>query len=703
MAAGFPTQAGHALLVQPSGSPSATEGLESLFELGPILQDSVTDPERFWDHYQAKTLPAIHDYMMELTEGQPRRQDAPHFGELRFDLTASEPDYQVGVDKEQISPLESVMEELYFGTLHFFDLLGRFTVGEPLDYPGRVIPVMRPKADGGPGQARISFTGFRLSRPGILIEYRERGGREGRARLDIPKVNLERPRALAARVVEGKEGIERLDLWVKVHSGQDRRSELLLRAWQGEAWMDQEIMSAEQAKAVLENLVQLRRAGPYRDALAYHDLRSLRVTVAWEYEPSEASQMVVELEPNGTPAPFPDINEYLPSGYRYTGGEMVQWDTPIPPAEAYEILAKISTFEEAASYKVGESYLGKDVWAMDLMPPIQASHWSQAKATALKPTVIYSARQDANEVSSTSHVLKLAELLLTDPGYREKLNKVNVVVQPITNADGAQLAYDLYKITPNFMLHPGYLGPLGVTVIEVWEPDSIYPESRVRPKLWRMWLPDIFLNPHGMPDHEWVQMFSEYSPWIRTRTRSPATNWSPRAFFWPMRGWWLPGFHYLDDPRYPRHKEAAFKLRQRIADYMNAVPEVRALNERGYDRYRRYGVEFDPGSFKADLVDGVLIYTALKGLKADPQAEGGLYQRMMQRYPNITIWAGATESPDETAQGDWLKLVATAGLQWDKANLDYLVNGNHRVERRNSEFFGGVSLSFHRPRPPKEP
>ena len=238
VAAGFPTQAGHALLVQPSGSSSATEGLESLFELGPILQDSVTDPERFWDHHQAKTLPAIHDYMMELTEGQPRRQDAPHFGELRFDLTASEPDYQVGVDKEQISPLESVMEELYFGTLHFFDLLGRFTVGEPLDHPGRVIPVMRPKADGGPGQARISFTGFRLSRPGILIEYRERGGREGRARLDIPKVNLERPRVLAARVVEGKEGIERLDLWVKVHSGQDRRSELLLRAWQGEAWMD---------------------------------------------------------------------------------------------------------------------------------------------------------------------------------------------------------------------------------------------------------------------------------------------------------------------------------------------------------------------------------------------------------------------------------------------------------------------------------
>ena len=127
---------------------------------------------------------------------------------------------------------------------------------------------------------------------------------------------------------------------------------------------------------------------------------------------------------------------------------IVQWDTPIPPPEAYEILAKMSAFKEATVYKVGQSYLGKDVWAMDLMPPVEASHWSQAKQTTLKPTVVYSARQHANEVSSTSHVLKMAELLLTDPVYREKLNKVNVVIHPITNADGAQLAYDLQKINP---------------------------------------------------------------------------------------------------------------------------------------------------------------------------------------------------------------------------------------------------------------
>ena len=70
---------------------------------------------------------------------------------------------------------------------------------------------------------------------------------------------------------------------------------------------------------------------------------------------------------------------------------MVQWDTPMPPTEAYGVLAKMDTFAEATAYRVGESYLGKPVWAIDLMAPLDGTHWSQAKATTLKPTVIYSA------------------------------------------------------------------------------------------------------------------------------------------------------------------------------------------------------------------------------------------------------------------------------------------------------------------------
>jgi hypothetical protein len=362
----------------------------------------------------------------------------------------------------------------------------------------------------------------------------------------------------------------------------------------------------------------------------------------------------------------------------------------MPPREAYEIMAKMSTFPEVTTYKVGESYLGQDIWAMDLMPPIEASHWSHAKATTYKPTALYSAREHANEVSSTSHVLKLAELLLTDPDFKKNLDEVNVVIQPVLNADGAELAYELYRITPEFILHAGYLGSLGMNADSDSGKDMpIYPEAKVRPRLWNMWLPDVFLNPHGYPSHQVVQLFSEFDGLVR-RGRITERNWSMN------KGWFIPGFRYLDDPELPHHRDAAFKIRDYITEAINADPDVVALNQRNYDRYRRYGVQFDDEAYKMDMTDGVLIYMPLKGGRAEPAGgqRGGF-------NPRVTIWSGGTEAPDETAHGDWMKLCATAGLQWDKAVLQYLVDGEHKVERKGSTFWGGVRLHVNRPRPPK--
>ena len=94
----------------------------------------------------------------------------------------------------------------------------------------------------------------------------------------------------------------------------------------------------------------------------------------------------------------------------------------------------------------------------------------------------------------------------------------------------------------------------------------------------------------------------------------------------------------------------------------------------------------------------MLIYKSIKGARANQQAAD-----FMARNPNVTIWDGSTEAPDETAHGDWMKLVANAGLQWDKAILDYLVNGRHEIERKVEPFWNGVSLTVVRPRPPKPP
>jgi len=647
-----------------------------------------TDPERFWDHYQSVTLPAIYDYVMAQFDGKPDPDDAPHFGELTVELSLSEPNYRIGVDQEQIASMEAMHEEIYFGTLHFFDVLGRYARGQALDYPGRVIPVVRPKADGKAGRASIRFTGFGAAAPEVRVEYRERGGHEGVAKRRIPKIAVTRPEALAATVRAGVAGLERLDLRVKVDTDRDERATLVERSRADR--VDAQMLSAEQVTAVLGHLERLRQAGLYADALAYHDLGALVVAAGWTWDVDQSAERIAPLAAGAAPTPFPDIRRLLPAGYQYRGEPLVQWDTPIPPIEAYGILARMSTFPEATVYKVGESYLGQDVWAMDLMPPVTASHWSQAKMTTLKPTVVYSARQHANEVSSTSHVLKLAEMLLTDPEYRRKLDTVNVVIHPITNADGAQLAYDLQKITPNHMLHAGYLGSLGVDMTSAqWDADAIYPESGIRPKIWRTWLPDVFLNPHGYPSHEWVQLFSEYAGWVRNRV-TESRDW------WSMRGWFVPGFGYLDDPKYPRHKAAAFRIRERVTEMINAAPDVRALNERAYARYRRYGFAQDDETFKLDFTNGVLIYTAIKGSKASQSSND-----FVARQPNVTIWSGSTEAPDETARGDWMVLVATAGLQWDKAVLEYLLEGPHEIERKGESYWGAVGISMNRPRPPK--
>ncbi len=655
-----------------------------------VTQRIPTDSERFWQVFQSRTLPSLYDAVMAQGRGKPRPEDAPHFGTLTVDVALSEPHERIGIDEELISPMEALHEDVYFGVLHFFDVLGRLGRGTPLDYPGRVIPIMRTAPAGTTGRAQITVTGFTVPRPLIAIDYTETSGATGRLALDIPAIAVDRPSALAALISASDEGIERLDVRVKVDADADQRDAWVERA-RAER-VDQQMLSAAQVTATMEALGRLRAAGLYRDALAWDGLRELTVTAAWTHDPAPAAERTATLPANGVPPPLPDIMASLPAGVDplAPGPPAVQWDTPYSPAAANAVLARLTPFREATIYKAGESYLGQEIWALDLTAPIQASHWSHAKATTLKPTVLYSGRQHANEVSSTSHLLKLAEKLVTDPARRKTLDKVNVVIHPITNPDGAALADELWNVNPDFMLHAAYLGSLGVDVTAAqWETDAIYPESKIRAQLWRTWLPDLFLNPHGYPTHEWVQLFSEYAAWVRSRA-TEARDW------WGMRGWFMPGFAFVDDPKHPRHPAAAAEIKKRTTAAINGVAAVAALNRRAYDRYRRYGYAWNTEDFKLDFTDGVLIYSALKGSKPNPRGTDP-----MLRQPNITIWSGTTEAPDEPACGDWLKMVAAAGLAWDEAMLDYLAGGAHVVERKRDAFWGGVTLSLSRARPPK--
>jgi transcriptional regulator of acetoin/glycerol metabolism len=71
----------------------------------------------------------------------------------------------------------------------------------------------------------------------------EKGGAKGTVKLDVPRVAVERPSAVAAVVRDGRDGIETLTLRMKVDSERDERDALIVRA--REERVDGQIMSAD--------------------------------------------------------------------------------------------------------------------------------------------------------------------------------------------------------------------------------------------------------------------------------------------------------------------------------------------------------------------------------------------------------------------------------------------------------------------------
>ena len=625
-----------------------------------------TDPETFWDHFQKVTYGKIIDYVMDIQDGRPSQSLAPFFDELRVELTLSEPNYRIGIDEEVISSTEALHEDIYFETLTLFSLLGnRYDVGG-LDHIGRVLPYINPPRHGQAGQATITLTGKERAWPELVLTHRERGQEPVRERYRLTALPTDVPKLRGVAVKAGVEGMHRLLFDVMGIDSVDRIDEFKLRST--EEGIDRTFLPTSLLSALVGTLRDLHGAGLFTQSLSYDRVGELKFRFI--VRDTLATHQTFATLPRARSARVARNPELPRVNFAYRGQPIVQWETPIPPAESDSVLARLATFPTVRPFFVAKSFLGKNVFAADFLPPFEAAYISQAKLNALKPTLFLSGRQHANEVSSTSHILKLGELLATDSNYTKLLRKVNVVLHPITNPDGAQLAYDMQKVNPDFMLHAGYLGALGVDATTgAGNADALYPESQARPKLQEMWLPDIYINMHGYPSHEWVQYFAGYSAWVRSRQGHQRSWWLPR-------GWFIPGYSWVEDARYPELKKAQFAVLDTIARSITSLPEVEAMNKRMYARYQKYGKQ-DVENFREYFHNGALVYLALRGRDATGQGVNN---------PRITYVSTTTEAPDETARGPWLQLVAQAGLAHSSALLRYLATGVNEIQRETVEY-----------------
>jgi hypothetical protein len=601
-----------------------------------------TDAERFWDHYQTSVLPRIYDYVMKVTDNKPMPDKQPFHRDLDVEVWMSEPDFRIGVDEEQVSALESLHEDLYFVTLDFFDALGRTTTKRRLAAPGNIFPIIHPEQAGKPGRVHILYAGNASTKPKLELSYTEKGAEKpSRVSRDLGKIDTTPPRVM--RVVASGTGVPELEL-------------------QTEAKDDRE---AERAGDALDNLAKLHAAGLYRTALSYAHVDRVALDIA--------------LKDVHTRRVLASTGESAPTNVRTAekgaAPPHVTWDHVISPDEAENIIGRMAAFPQVKAYKAGHSYRGREISVMEITQPTSSEQVSLAKLTTLKPTLLITGRQHANEVSSTSHILRLAELLCTDPQYTAILKRVNVILQPVENPDGAAMAYELQKLTPHHMLHAGRYSALGMDVAsQVGQADPLLPEALVRGRLWQDWLPDIYLNPHGYPSHEWVQQFAGYvPPGFRT--------------YWSTRGWYT-SVSTLRDPRYPAYPEVSAALREAIVHEINSNADVRAMNLRAQERYRRWAYGFAPYVYNQEIYKDTAIYYSdpetgePRGSRRAGQSRFGRGGRAaMSSWPQVTFVSGGTETPDETAQGDWLNLVTKPGLSYLMAHVNYLRDGDYKVER----------------------
>jgi hypothetical protein len=180
------------------------------------------------------------------------------------------------------------------------------------------------------------------------------------------------------------------------------------------------------------------------------------------------------------------------------------------------------------------------------------------------------------------------------------------------------------------------------------------------------------------------------------------------------RAWWIPrgwftSMGYLRDEQHPYSKTVAFAIRDRIVQAERGVPGLLDLEDRMNARYQRFGQRWQPRDMFQPIVDGIRIYMALKGAPGGRGAAAGGEAGaaapapgsggVTGLSPDVTWDAAYTEAPDETAHGDYLQLMAAAGLAFDYVHLQYLAENDPRVTRTQRETAGTVQWRLERPRP----
>lgn len=607
-----------------------------------------SDLEVFWEFYQHDVLPEVYQHIQKKTGENPTFSKQPYFKQLKIDLHLSEPDFSLGLDQERISSLEAVHDEIYFDTL---DFLRGITEKEPEDKgdnngghrasaPGLVLPVIHPSLEGkSPGQVTVLFEENPAAAVQMRLDWEDTEGRSSHRSHTFPAI---KSATKIPMLIFNRENNELEKLFIQTDCSREEDYLFLI-----------ELVSEYQ---------QLEQMDTIQPAFMYSGLNQAAVQLRFE---DWNKEMTFDAQPDGKVQPAEPAAERVPL------------DEIISPEMALSITRFLGEKPGIRTYIAGTSYQGREIPVLEIFSPAK-KYISLPRLVTWKPTLFCSGRQHANEVSATNYILEFARRLAEEDDYSAYTQQVNFVLHPMENPDGAAAAFELQKLTPEHSLHAGRYSSLGIDVgSQVYASDPLLPEAKVRKNLMDRWHPDIHLNLHGYPSHEWVQPFSGYIPFLFRD-------------YWIPRGWFV-YYRALSLPFFPDFIRAGKDLKKFIIDHLNENRQISTFNRRLYDRYYRWAARWQPHLSRLEIENGVNIYS-----KRRSSRESWLTPRR-----EITYVEETPEVMDETATGEWLSFLVQQGLTYIKAHAEYLSQSIFEYARVEEEINDRIRIRFFRRRPGK--
>ena len=585
-----------------------------------VLNERVeTDVERIWDVYQKDVLPELAAFVEKKTGGDVSEGRQPFFSRVNLEVTASEPDFPLKSREDMISSLEGLHEDMYFVGADFFKTFGMERIGKVLDAPGLILPIIKK----GKGKPSFSVT--------------------------LEDVVADRPELRDAdRVIVSMSGRDGVGACIRGISRQDGKTAVTIGV----------------------------EAPDVRIVRAYADLFGKGLL---SLSGKLSGVDVLRFESSGEAVEAPVESYRAPEENRDIRSIDLMEDRLIGYEDCQRILDQLEHVEGISVFRTAVSYEGRDVRAIELLPRWKG-YVSRVKRLSRLPSEIINSRHHANEVSSTNSAFILLKRLLTDRKYLDLPEKMNLVIVPMENADGSALHYELQKDSPCWKLHVARFNAVGKEFFqEHFKRQTIHTEALGLTKLFYRYLPDIVVDNHGVPSHEWDQQFSGYT--------SPSFKgfWLPRSLLYGY-------FWYVTDPEYKSNLAVDRELEDRIADAIGADPEMKGLNEEWIEQFEKYAHAFMPKLFPADyykeMIDYWIPYT---------QSLGNSYPAT--KFPWITTTSYTSEVADETAQGAYLNLCARAHVTQDLAIIDAWADSRSVFEESLTCSNGALAACQRRLRP----